>query len=221
MSRASCTAVAEHDARACRTLALRADRARCAREADRWGPVLSRPLGHEAKPLTVAGRLRIVDADAHDARPPLDEDMRADLERGVVLVEGRGGDRIVIGAPSDTDTGFFAASPHVKPTLGLELDVPNGAKEARVERVQLVVPGRPPLLTPVAHGTLAAKLGALVRERGGEVSLNLDGDLGDAIGTCHVHFEASTFVRDVVKSAAPLTVPAAPPAHVGAGPIVR
>jgi hypothetical protein len=47
------------------------------------------------------------------------------------------------------------------------------------------------------------------------VTLALDGDLGDAIGACHVHVEASTYVRDVIKAGAGTTTP--PPARIGAG----
>jgi hypothetical protein len=163
----------------------------------------------------------MIEVGPSDGRAPLDEDMRGDLERGVVLVEQRDGARLVIGAPSDTDTGFIAASPHVKPTLGVELSVANGAEQANVERIQIVVPGRPPLLSPTARGTLvttAAKLGTLAHERGSPLTLTLEGDFGDAIGTYHVHFEANTYVRDVVKAAAG---PGSPPALDGAGPRVR
>lgn len=207
LSRAVCAAVARHDAGSCAALPLAADRSRCARQAERWGALvqgLARTRG--AKPLSPpAGRLK---AEAGDAEPPVVQDLGADLERGVVLVEGRDGTRLVLGALPDTGPGFIAASPHVRASFGVEVLVPTSTRgqgppiEARVERAQLVLPGRPAIATPAAHSTLVVKVSALEHERAGSLSLSLEGDLGDSISTRRIHVEASTFVRDIVKAAA-------------------
>jgi hypothetical protein len=218
LSRAVCAAVARHDAGSCATLPLAADRSRCARQAERWGALvqgLARAGGD--RPLNApAGRFK---AEAGDAEAPVDQDLNADLERGIVLVEGRDGTRLVLGTLPDTGPGFIAASPHVRASFGVEVLVPRSARsqgqpiEARVERAQLVLPGRPAIATPIAHSTLVVKVSALEHERAGSLSLSLDGDLGDSISTRRIHVEASTFVRDIVKDTALYAPP--PPAAGG------
>jgi hypothetical protein len=203
LSRAACAAIVRDGAAACAPLSLPDDRARCTRDAERWG-LLARglPPGGEGKP--VAPPAGTVSLEGGDAQAPQSVDLGSDLERGVVLVEQRDGTRMVLGALAETGPGFIVASPHVRARFWVELFVPRGARssEAQVERVQLVLPGRPALATPTARSTLVAKIGALEPTRGGPVSVSLEGELGDAIASFRVHAQVSTFVRDVVKDGA-------------------
>ena len=72
------------------------------------------------------------------------------------------------------------------------------APAARIERAELVVPGRAPLSTPGAQSTLVAKIGKLEPVRASPLTLAVDGDISGAASSWHVHVEATTFVRDVV-----------------------
>lgn len=196
LTRATCEATTKHDDAPCAALPLPQDHARCARDADRWRRATpADESGPEA--LVASGALQV---DGLVAGKRLDVDLAPALARGVVLVERIDGVRFTVGPLTDAGPGFVASSPHVRATLALELLVPAGAKDARVERAELLAPGKPPLATPTAHSTLKAKLDKLERRRGGVVTLQIDGVLGDATATSRLHAELTTFVRDIVQA---------------------
>jgi hypothetical protein len=211
-ARASCEAIARHDTASCTKLPLKADQARCKRDADRWRNVsvaASGPQPRDSGSSAVEATLHVESAE--DAGAPIDANLAPDLGRGLVVVTERGGDRFSVGPLSDSGVGFVAPSPHVQATLGLELFASSDGKRVEVNRAELLVPGRSPVATPLARSTLVAKVSKLGPARGGEVSLTVDGTIGDSSGTWRVHMQATTFVRDVVDAkdiyASPLSRP--------------
>lgn len=206
-ARAICEAIVRHDAASCAKLPLKADQARCRRDADRWRNV--NPPSDAGAPPPVEGTLHVENAD--DAGAPSDANLAPDLSRGLVVIAERGGDRFSVGPLSDSGVGFVAASPHVQATLALELFVSSDGKRVEMNRAELLVPGRSPVATPLARSTLVAKLTKLEPVRGGAASLTVDGTLGDSSGAWRVHLQATTFVRDVVDAraiyASPLSLP--------------
>jgi hypothetical protein len=210
VARATCEAIARHDSASCAKLPLKADQARCKRDADRWRSVTPPPAGSSpasglagsspASSLAVEATLHVEGAD--DAGVPIDANVAPDLGRGLVVVTERGGDRFSVGPLSDSGLGFVAPSPHVQATLALELFASSDGKRVEVNRAELLVPGRSPVATPLARSTLVAKLSKLEPARGGAASLTVDGAIGDSSGTWRVHMQATTFVRDVVDARA-------------------
>jgi hypothetical protein len=218
-ARATCEATLRHDTAPCKNLPLRADQARCARDAERWRTATP-AVDTKSEPLPApAGRLRV---EGGDAGAPIEADLAVDLAHGVVLVEQRDGVRLVVGPLTESGVGFVAPSPQHRASLALELFVMGGggssahgahahagegtAKEgappARIERAELLLPGHLALATPASSSTLVAKVNELERARGGAVSFTVDGTIGSAEATWRVHAEATTFVRDVVTAAA-------------------
>ena len=214
LERATCEATLAQSEASCLKLRGHGPRARCTRDAARWRTViLAGAADSGAEPLVIAGALHVTRADVLDAATTaagtLDVNLTPDLERGVTLVEERDGTRLVIGPLAETGLDFIAPSPHVRASLALEVTVPSGPSmlegagarvSARIERVELLLPGRPPMTTPGAHSTLVAKVDRLVRARGGAVKVVLDGDLDAAGSSWHLHAEEATFVRDIVRS---------------------
>jgi hypothetical protein len=201
-ARATCEAIAGHDAAACAKLGTPADRAVCARDAERWRAAIP---GSEAgaTAFAVEGTLHVEGADAG---APLDVDLAPDLARGVVLIEQRDGARLVVGRLSDASPGFVAPSPYVRAGIGLEIRVIGGPASrttvARVERSELLLPGRAALQTPAARSTLAAQIVTLGRARGAPVSLTVAGGMDGGGGSWRVQARMTTFVSDVVRAAA-------------------
>jgi hypothetical protein len=196
--RATCEATVRHDPAPCAKVAFRAEQARCRREAERWRAVTQAPDPSLAALASPAGTLHVegLEAGAPDAS------LAADLERGIVLVDQRDGTRFDVGAASLGGPSFVASSPHTLARFSAEIFASSDGKRVAVDRVELSLPGRPSLATPLARSTLVAKIDKLERTRGGAVNVSLEGDLGDSTGTVHVRVEASTFVRDVVTAKA-------------------
>lgn len=209
-ARATCEAVVRHDPASCGKLPLKADQARCKRDADRWRNVSVAVAGsppHDSGSSAIEATLHLESAD--DAGAPIDANLAADLTRGLVVVSERGGNRFSVGPLSDSGLGFVAPSPHVQATLALEVFASSDGKRVEVERAELLVPGRSPVATPLAHSSLVAKITQLDPTRGGAASLTVDGTIGDSSGTWRVHLQASTFVRDVVAAKAMYASPRA------------
>ncbi|HTB78479.1 MAG TPA: hypothetical protein VK762_34785 [Polyangiaceae bacterium] len=224
LDRATCEATLEPGDRSCAKLQGRAAQARCSRDADRWHGVLAsdreegkrsgadgRDPPHDA--LVVSGKLHVESAspspgslrDHPDPAAAIDVDLAPDLARGITLLQQRDGTRIVLGPLTEAGLDFIAPSPHVRASLALELFAVAGPRGAgpivQIQRVELVVPGRPPLSTPGAQSTLTAKLDKLDVARASPVAVVVDGDISAAGSSWRVHAEIATFVRDVVRAA--------------------
>jgi hypothetical protein len=216
LERATCEATLGRDERPCAKLGARAAQARCSRDAARWhnalagaGPNAGAGAGASAGAgaggsLVVAGKLHVERADRTDTAEAIDVDMAPDLARGVTLLEQRDGTRLAIGPLTEAGLDFIAPSPHVRASLALELFVAAGRQGAdpvvRIERAELLVPGRSPLATPGAQSSLTAKLDKLSAARGSPVTVVVSGEISGAGSSWRVHAEAATFVRDVVRA---------------------
>jgi hypothetical protein len=119
-------------------------------------------------------------------------------------VQRRDGVRLVIGPLSEAGLDFVAPSPHVRGSLAFELLATPGGHGAgpivRIERAELVVPGRPSLATPGAQSTLMAKVDKLDASRASPIAIVVDGNIAGAGSSWHVHADATTFVRDIVRA---------------------
>ncbi len=226
LDRATCEATLEPGDRSCAKLPGRAAQARCSRDADRWHGVLA--SGREGErgaadgrdppqgALVVSGKLHLelaspLPGSLHDHPDPaaaIDVDLAPDLARGITLLQQRDGTRLVLGPLTEAGLDFIAPSPHVRASLALELFVVPGpvsgaraaAPIARIERAELVVPGRSPLSTPGAQSTLTAKVDKLDVARASPVAVVVDGDISAAGSSWRVHAEIATFVRDVIRA---------------------
>ena len=128
--------------------------------------------------------------------------MPLDVARGVAVVERIDGVHLVLGPMGRVAAGLTVASPLAKAVLAVELVVPADAKKATVERLELALPGKPPLVveSPRTAG-LTVKVTRLERARGGAVEVAVEGTPADGPP---LKVAASTFVRDVVKASAML-----------------
>lgn len=213
LDRATCKATLTHDDGPCGAVRSRAQRTRCSRDALRWRSLL---VSETAKPSdtpgpdeqpAVAGNLHVESADGTDKTAPIDVDLAPNLARGVTLLDLHDGARFTLGELTTSGPDFIVPSPHMRASLALEVFVPRAPPSAhaesvvaRIERAELLVPGRPPASIPGGTSTLVAKVGKLVHRRGGAVAVVVDGDLASGASRWHVHAEATTFVRDVVKA---------------------
>jgi hypothetical protein len=210
LERATCEASLTRNESPCATLRGQGQKARCARDGERWRTILAGSATEATtEPLVATGTLHVtgVNDRGDAATESIDVNLAPDLERGVILIEQRDGARLVIGPLTETGVDFIAPSPHVRASLALELLAPSdppgvqgATATARVMRVELLLPGRPPVTSPGAHSTLAVKVERLVHARGGGVKLMIEGDLASAGPTWHLRAEETTFVRDIVRA---------------------
>jgi hypothetical protein len=225
LDRATCEATLTHDRRSCAKLRTSGAQSRCARDADRWGSLLDvtkETSAADGLPFVVTGTLHLESATTPEApsasNPPaakpvaIDVDLAPDLARGVTVVEQRDGARIAFGPLVEGGLDFIAPSPHTRGTLALELFVPvsptrqrahadaGAASSARLERVELLLPGRSPVSTPAAESTLVATVDRPGTTRGSPIAIEVHGTFGAAGSIWRLHAEATTFVRDIVTS---------------------
>jgi len=184
----------------------------------------------DAQPFVVAGNLHVEAAPgpegpsaAGPSSAPIDVDLAPDVARGLIIVVHRDGARITLGPLAEGPPDFVAPSPHMRASLALELFVSGvigasglmpskaqaharsdagAASSARIERVELLLPGRLAISTPGAQSTLVATvtIGGAAPARGSSIELEIHGDLGASGARWHVRASATTFVRDIVTS---------------------
>jgi hypothetical protein len=200
LARETCAAIVRGDGAACSSLTSHADQARCERDAERWRTVThSGPRAGSVPSPPTTGKLVV---EGSDGAPPIASDSGLDVTRGVVLLEQRNGTRLVLGNLQEgPGPDFLASSLHSGPTFAVQMDV-NERGEVRIDRAELLLPGRPVIRASIAHPTLKAEVEKWERERGGNVKLSIDGELSDASAHWRVRAMATTFVRDIVKAAA-------------------
>jgi hypothetical protein len=206
VERAVCVGLLEHAGRGaanCQKLFSRAERDQCARTVARWRSALAPGDAQvdAGAALAPAGRLRIDRGEGDGGIIAID--LARELEMGTVLVEDHGGVTFVLGSLPDEGPAFLP-SPNAPITFGIEIAVSGGHEGTpggRLRRLELDIPGRPPLLVRSAADaeSFTLRVDRLGRDRGSPVALTLDGHVHGESTT--VHFEATTFVRDVVTAA--------------------
>ena len=194
---------ARRDASGCTKLFSRQQRERCTRAIARWRSVLSpgATLIDAAAVFAASGALRVDQGEGEGGATAID--LKREVEEGTVLVQQGEGVKFVLGTIADDGATLFVAPPNGSATFGIEIDVPSSrdsTREARVRRLELLLPGRPALtLQSAAAAGLKVHIDQLGLERGEAVALTLDGQLRGE--STKIHLEAATFVRDVVTAA--------------------
>ena len=162
--------------------------------------------------VTLDGRLKMdsdagVEARTDDASASeVHVDATAEIAQGVVIfpayarreVFDRTRLGVEIGAVSDLDPVFVAASPTRGARLSLFVSIAKGGKDARVERAELDMPNARAHVYPGERFKSTVTFGKVDDVRGAEVSLSLEGELDQA--RIKVKLEVTTFVRDVVTT---------------------
>ena len=198
---ATCAALATHDGAPCKKLPLRGDQLRCARDEQRWAAVLPvanappRAGGAPSGKVTLTGDAGAFASDA----------FALDVSRGIVVLDRIDGAHLVVGSMNRTGTGFIAASPNAPKVLAFELVAPADPKKARVEHVQVDVPGHSMIDVDGSRASaVVVHVTKLEKRYGGAVELTLEGPLADGVA---VKAEVTTFVRDIVTASAMLGAP--------------
>jgi len=200
-ARATCSALAGHDAAPCKQLPLRSDQLRCARDEERWAGVLPAAEAPAKAAPAASGKVSLTG----DAGAGAGGEFALDVSRGVVVLDRLEGAHVMLGSMDRVGTGFIVASPTAPKTFAAEVVVPADPKKAHVDTAQLDVPGRPPLTIDGSRAAaLVVRVTTLDKRRGGAVVLSIDGRLDEA---SELHATATTYVRDVVSSAAALGLP--------------
>jgi hypothetical protein len=207
--RATCEAMAARREAPCDAL-VPADRAACKREVTRWRSLLPAPLEGLPKLAEVRGKL-VVRGDGTTPDPKTTElDLAPDLGRGAVVVVGlRDKLAVEVGLLGDSDTARIAGAPNKRTRIGVRLvleppalgsgNTPDVAGLARLERLELEIPGELPIVVPTGTCDCKVTRARLDRARGGEVAFALEGTVTGAGHSYRLDLAATTFVRDVVS----------------------
>jgi hypothetical protein len=209
-ARVTCEAIASRDVAPCKTLSLRTEQGRCARDEQRWGAVLTAAHSSPEGPaLSTGGTLQQEPAATGSATQG-----QLDVPRGVVLVERSDGTHFVVGAMNDGGQAFLASSPLTAPRLAFEVVVPqdlgtssdcaDGTHRpiclAWIARSQFTQPGHATTtLSDSKAKALLLKVTKLEKKRGGRIELGLVGAVGEGPVWSAV---VGTFVRDIVTARA-------------------
>jgi len=197
----------------------------CLRELSRLRALLPElkvalpPLPNAKATLTVGAPAPIPDGGLPEADGGASSvtDLTAELAQGVVIFPGHARREILdrtrlaleIGAVSDGAPSFVAAGPTRGARLGLLVSFTKGGKDAKVERLELDLPGARSHLYPGERFKGAFVITKLDDLRGAEVTFRFEGEI-DGI---HLGLDGTTFVRDVITS-----VPSSLPAPLLAAP---
>lgn len=188
--RAACEAVASRDKTKCALAGE--DREECARQVERMKGFLE--PGDVKAPTLLAPRAELVikaDGGAGGAR-----DVTSEVRRGVVLVADRGGKlSFVIGRLELHAGSSMVPGPGHPPRAGARLGV---GDKTEVDRFELELPLRPPLVVPGARAELKGTATAKEPKRGSPITFEIEGRVDDV----EVKLTGTTFVRDVVSATA-------------------
>jgi len=194
--RGACEALASGDEKKCGE----ADRRTCARNASRWKTML---VGASASPAHALpepkGSLSIQGANGTANPPQAVTDLSIDVDHGIVLTRDLGQVRWRVGSLLELGTVPHSVMPDARPRIGLELSMARDAPgEAKVERLELEIPGGLAIVFPNVRASLKAHVVQLEKRRGGAAHFVVEGTIGTAPRAYAVQVEVTTFVRDTV-----------------------
>jgi hypothetical protein len=194
--RVACEALASREQSKCDAIVSPPARRECIRFVGRYRSSLDPPQLQE--PLTVKGTLELhgTEGTAELANPAAD--LSEEASRGVVLLEARDGVRLTLGVLHDA-TRSIAAAPGTKVTFAVSLIVLSQTPPAaRVDRLELNVPGASTIAFPGARADVHVSLAKLEHSRGGRVEMTFSGVAGVAPHAYKLSAAMVSFVRDVV-----------------------
>jgi hypothetical protein len=122
-------------------------------------------------------------------------DVGAELSRGVVLVRGASSTTVRLGAEDVPNPTHFATASNAAVRISVRLT--DTGKAVKVEHLELLLPGKTPVVYPGARGELRGSL-TYAGSRLGPVQVSVRGQLDGH----DVDFQASTWVRDIVNAEA-------------------
>ncbi|MDB4995236.1 MAG: hypothetical protein JWM74_2668 [Myxococcaceae bacterium] len=211
--RPGCEALAAKDEKKCAPSPTPREKKACERNLLRWRSTLTDVLPTGAGgagagagvPTRPTGRIEVHGVDgAPDPASPT-TDLASDAERGVVLTrEPLGAVRLRIGSLFALGAVPRAVGSQQTTTrIGFELVLAKEAPgDAKIDRVELEIPGTIELTAATLRTTLKATVTELDATRGGKLRIVIDGSAPTTVGvpprTYRVHVELTTFVRDVV-----------------------
>ncbi|WP_394844097.1 hypothetical protein LZC95_44475 [Pendulispora brunnea] len=193
--RGACEALASGDEKKCDE----ADRRTCARSASRWKTMLAGASASPAPALPAAkGTLTLHGAEGTADPPQAVTDLSIEVERGIVLTRELGQVRWRVGSLQELGSVPHSVSPGARPRIGFELSLLRDAPgDAKVERLELDIPGGITIVAPSVRSSLKAHVTKLEKRRGGEAHFVVEGTVGSTPRTYAVHVEVTTFVRDL------------------------
>ena len=197
--RAACEALVTGDEKKCGDI----DRRVCVRDAARWKTMLAGSAPAHTGPTLPApkGSLALRGAGGTPDPPQSTADLALDVERGVVVTRDLNAIRLRVGSLQELGAVPHATSPVARPRIGFELrigaDLHGAADDAKIEHLELEIPGAITIVAPPMRSALKARIAKLEKVRGGEVQLVIEGEVGSAPHAYTVHVEMATFVRDL------------------------
>jgi len=205
----TCVAVASRDARLCagevqsgrprcealatgnpaRCEAAGGEAKRCARESARMNNLLEGTAAASGAAPTGKASL-VLKTDGGLDRT---FDVTGELARGVVLLRSPASTTVRLGAedipnPTHFATGFNAA-------VRISVRLVDTGKEIKIEHLELLLPGKTPVVFPNARGALRASM-TYATSRLGAVQVSVRGELDGQ----DLELQASTWVRDIVSA---------------------
>lgn len=202
--RPTCDATLGKDEKACDSLLIDEDRVACVRDAVRWRSTLA-----EGAPLVVAlapvkATLEVHGAEGHPDPKQTSFDWTAELARGVVVVKETPRWRAMFGDIDELSLTPKATSPLSLAKLGFQLRFgAEATAKVDLEGASLSVPGASSMTCASSKCELVTKVRKVDATRGGAISLEIDGTFGGGAQAFKVHADVTTFVRDVMDTAAP------------------
>lgn len=204
--RATCEAMVHRDAARCAGL-LPNQKAACEREVERFKSVLSPPLEGLDKLAVPSAKLRLTGGDAGAG---VDADLTSDVAGGVVVVTERERSRVEMGSLVETELAHLAAAPLRTARMSLAL---LGDAKPVLQRVELIVPGEAPYVSPPAQCDCRISKVKLAPTRGAEVTFFIEGKLVSGSRAQPFALDVKTFVRDVVPDREGGGLRTIPPIH--------
>ena len=148
--------------------------------------------------------------------PNTEADLASEFARGGVVVTSRDRARIELGMIGESETSRIAPSPTRRARLGIAVLLEPSASskdgpKPLLERLELEVPGEATLVHPSARCDCRIVTARIDKTRGGEISIALQGVLGQGARSYKIDVDLATFVRDVVSEQGGTRV--LPPVH--------